>query len=269
MAGDGSDVVPWRFALARAAGTSHTASGDPCQDACVCETMTDEDGDEVLVAVVSDGAGSAALSHFGSAVACRTVLEAVRGHLARGLRVGALSREVALQMIAETRRALDEIAAEAGAPVRELACTLVAAVVATDLAAFFQVGDGAVVASPVGEEDRFQLVFWPERGEYANTTAFITDVRVDEHVMHDIVPGAVDDVVLFSDGLQALVLDYQERAAHARFFARVLEPLRTRQQEGRQAELCRALEAYLESAEVDARTDDDKALILASRRWSR
>ena len=256
----------WRFAVGSAVGTSHITSGDPCQDSHACEVIEDEDGDEVLVAVASDGAGSAKLSHLGSAAACRAVIERVRGHLAAGHRVGAISHEVAAEIALDARDKIAALAKEAGTVVRDFACTLVVAVVATDLAVFFQVGDGALIVSPRNDAGAFSWVFWPERGEYANTTVFLSDERMTEHLMHDIVPGAVDEVAVLTDGIQSLVLDYKARIAHTPFFQQMMGPLRLRDDDGRLADLSVALDRYLDSPRVNERTDDDKTLILASRR---
>ena len=37
---------------------------------------------------------------------------------------------------------------------------------------YFQIGDGGIVVS---NEENYDTVFWPEQGEYANTTFFISD----------------------------------------------------------------------------------------------
>jgi hypothetical protein len=57
---------------------------------------------------------------------------------------------------------------------REFACTLLGAVVGQDRAAFFQIGDGAIVVSNRAEPDDYGWVFWPQHGEFANQTNFIT-----------------------------------------------------------------------------------------------
>jgi serine/threonine protein phosphatase PrpC len=263
---DNDGAPRWRFAAGSAIGTSHVRSGDPCQDAYACEVIEDDDGDEVLVAVVSDGAGSASLSHFGSAAVCRFVIEAVRRHLSSGLRVGALSRDVALGITLGARERLRELADEAQATVRDFACTLVVGVIATDVAAFFQVGDGAVIVSQRYEPDEYSWVFWPERGEYANTTVFLSDNQLPDHLMHDVTPGALDEIAIFTDGIQSLVLDYKAQVAHAPFFRQMLAPLRAQDETGRLPELSTSLERYLSSGRVNERTDDDKTLILATRR---
>lgn len=260
------ELQRWRFAVGSAIGTSHVSGGDPCQDSCACELIEDHDGREILVAVVSDGAGSAKFSHLGSAAACRAVVEGLREHFRGGNRVGSISLEIATAIALDARDKLASLARETDVPIREFACTLVAAVVASDVAVFFQVGDGALVVAPRNEPDSFCWVFWPERGEFANITAFLSDDGLRDHLRHDITPGTVDEIAVLTDGIQALVLDYKAQAAHDPFFRNMMAPLRGRDEDGRLGDLCAALDKYLDSPRVNERTDDDKTLILASRR---
>ncbi|HEV7874279.1 MAG TPA: protein phosphatase 2C domain-containing protein, partial [Enterovirga sp.] len=51
----------WRFATARATGTSHLRAGLPCQDRLACTVLNDG----TLVAAVADGAGSAPAGDLG------------------------------------------------------------------------------------------------------------------------------------------------------------------------------------------------------------
>ncbi len=262
------DPTPrWRYALASVMGTSHVRSGDPCQDACACEIIATAEGDPVLVAVASDGAGSARLSQLGSSETCSFVVQRIRSLLADGVSVGAISREVTTRLILEAQDHLRATARAAATSARELACTLVGGVVGPEAAAFFQVGDGVVIVGPRAEPaNEFSWVFWPERGEYANTTVFLSDERVAEHLQHDTVPYGVDELAILTDGIQGLVLNYREHAAHAPFFSRVMAPLRACAQAGHSRPLSAALAAYLASTPINDRTDDDKTLVLASRR---
>jgi hypothetical protein len=254
----------WRFAFASVMGTSHHKSGDPCQDASACELLTRGDGDDVLIAVACDGAGSARLSQVGSHETCRFVLERTKELLNSDVPVAGLTRDCAERLVIDARENLRAFAAKLGATPRDLACTLV---VASDAAMFLQIGDGVVIVGRRDEPiDDFCWVFWPERGEYANTTTFLSDEDVIGHILHEIVLHGIDEIALLTDGIQSLVLDLRGRAAHAPFFARVMAPLRTLSQAGNIASLGESLAAYLDSAPINDRTDDDKTLIIASRR---
>lgn len=260
---------PWRYAFASVMGTSHVRSGDPCQDAGECEVVQAPQGGDVLVVVAADGAGSAKLSQVGSAATCRFVVERLHDLIKAGLSVVDITRDVASGLVLDAQEHLRVTAERAGAPIRDLACTLVAGVIGADGAAFLQIGDGVAIVGPRTEPiNEFSWIFWPERGEYANTTTFLSDERVVEHLQHAAVPYAIDEVAVLTDGIQNLVLDYKEHAAHAPFFSRMMAPLRTCPEGGHIDSLSSALAAYLDSPPINDRTDDDKTLVLASRRIS-
>ena len=257
----------WRYAFASAIGTSHVRSGDPCQDACVCEVFEVPRRGDVLVAVAADGAGSAKLSQFGSSETCRFILERLKHLLCSGRDVLEITRDVATEVILEAQEHLRITAEKLDATMRDLACTVVAAVVAAEGAAFFQVGDGVAIVGPRTEPiNEFSWIFWPDRGEYANTTTFLSEEHVTEHLQHAAVPYGIDELAVLTDGIQNLVLDYKEHAAHAPFFSRMMTPLRARSDAGHIESLSTALAAYLDSPSINERTDDDKTLLLASRR---
>ncbi len=258
----------WRFAAASVAGTSHEATGTPCQDATACTVVGDLFGQEVFLAVAADGAGSASHSELGSHAACDAVLDAVREHFRSGGDAAGFGRTAASAALRAARHRIDRIAAEAGLPTREFACTLVAAIVGTIAAAFFQVGDGVIVVSARDDADSFSWVFWPSRGEYANTTSFVTDPDAEDRMMFDTAQGAIDEVAVLTDGLQALVLDYRKQTAHAPYFRQMMAPLSARDDAGEIPDLSAALAEYLGSPRVNERTDDDKTLVLAVRRKS-
>ena len=148
---------------------------------------------------------------------------------------------------------------------RDYACTILVAIVGADCAAFMQVGDGAIVVSRRTEPDQYAWVFWPQEGEYANMTQFATEPGADELLEYELVEGSVDELALFTDGLQRLALHYQSLTAHAPFFRPVFAAVRLAP-EGHAEGLSAALADYLRSRPVEQRTDDDKTLILATRR---
>src|SRR6185295_17598727 len=60
----------WRFAAAQATGSSHEKLSLPCQDRMTCAVL---EGEDSLIAVVADGAGTAGRGHEGAEVAVWTV----------------------------------------------------------------------------------------------------------------------------------------------------------------------------------------------------
>jgi hypothetical protein len=56
----------WRYAASSVIGTSHLKIGTSCQDANECQLLSSASDEEIFVAVLSDGAGSAEHSEEGS-----------------------------------------------------------------------------------------------------------------------------------------------------------------------------------------------------------
>lgn len=251
--------------FASVAGTSHARLALPCQDASTSEVLLTTTGEAVLVALVSDGAGSAPRADEGARVACEITLRCVRDLLASGGSVGDITREQAAAWILQLQSEIGSRADAEDLRPRDFACTLLAAVVGADHAAFFQVGDGGIVVSTPEEGDEYGWVFWPESGEYENVTFFVTEPQATERLQHDLIRRPIDEVSLFSDGLQRLLLHYQTRTAHAPFFRSMLGTVR-HADEAKLSTLGEGLSAYLTSPAVNERTDDDKTLILATRR---
>lgn len=254
----------WRLAAACAVGTSHEATGLPCQDS-LAHAVIEATEETVLVAVVSDGAGSAAHSDVGSWLATKTFIECVEVYFADGGELSALDRSIACSWIAEVRSALEATAKGSGHSARDYACTLLAVLAGVASTVFVQVGDGAIVVSH-GEEDGWSYVFWPQHGEYANTTNFVIAPNVEEILDFELAPRRIDEFAVFSDGIEKLVLHDATRTVHDSFFRKMFPPVRKLEAAGLDADLSEGLKRYLSSALICERTDDDKTLVLASRR---
>ena len=260
----GEESRPWRYAIASVAGTGHLRQGLPCQDAARCEVIEAPAG-AVLVAVVADGAGSAARSDEGARVACDRFAAAVRGVLVAGGGPRGMTRAFVVAWLADFQAEIAARAAAAGGVPRDYACTLLAAIVGGDAAAYCQIGDGAIVVAAPDAAGEYCWVFWPQQGEYENTTHFATDPAAANLIAVEVAARPVDEVALFSDGLQRLALHYEGRTAHAPFFRPMFAPVRAAEP-GHAEVLSAQLAAFLDSAPVNARTDDDKSLVLATRR---
>jgi Protein phosphatase 2C len=249
----------WKLISASALGTSHQRRGEPCQDCGLARTIQ-ANGDTILVACCSDGSGSAVHSQIGSQLACENVARVVAEALQSGLRVEDIDRERVLLWHREVLTCLEKEAIQRLCAPRELACTLLTAVIGDHVAVFSQIGDGAIVVSA---DDSYDPVFWPQSGEYINATNFLTDDGFEQRLEFCSWNETVDDVALFTDGLQMLVLHYAERTAHPPFFAPLFKRLR---ESAATEELQASLKRFLDSARVNERTDDDKTLIVATRR---
>jgi hypothetical protein len=148
---------------------------------------------------------------------------------------------------------------------RDYACTLLAAVVGQDCAVFLQIGDGAIIVACEDDPDSFAWIFWPQRGEYENATAFATDSDVASHLSYEWRYGHIHELALFTDGLQRLVLDLREHTVYSPFFRQVFPSVRS-EEEGHSTNVSGLLRTFLSSERINDRTDDDKTLLLATRR---
>lgn len=255
----------WKYGCASVAGTLHLKSSAACQDASRVEVVVDASGNEVLIAAASDGAGSAALAQLGAKLACDLFVDEVKSRIESGDSRAISSDNFFADWIGKFRQRVVGWPGASGARLQDYACTLLAAVVWPDRAAYFQLGDGAIVELRRGETDRYSVVCWPQQGEYANSTNFLTDDDAAEKIFCEMKTGAVDEVAIFTDGIQRLALDYRAQTAHAPFFEPLFAWLRQRDG-GHSRELSDSLTAYLNSEKINSRTDDDKTLILATRR---
>lgn len=239
-------------------GTSHVHSDTPCQDSSIAEFLQHREKD-VLVLAVSDGAGSASHSQIGSQLACQEFLVQVQ-HFFDGEGI-----EITIEHAKEwTKLLAARISLQAQAlelPTRDFACTFLGAILFEDKAIFIQVGDGAIVKACNGT---YEAVFWPQAGEYVNTTSFVTDAIAREKLNFTVDESEIDEVALFSDGLQMLALNYENKTAHIPFFKGVFPPLRA-QEPGEAMGLKEKIISYLSSEAINSRTDDDKSLVLATR----
>lgn len=243
----------WRVVPASVIGTSHTRVGTPCQDACDFLRLTVGD-EELLLVAVADGAGSAVLSHVGSDEAVRHLLAVIR--LAE-FDFKVVTQEQARRWMQEVLNHLTTVAERESISVSQLACTLLLGIVAKTGAVFAQIGDGGWVVERDGE---LAPGTWPQNGEFANITTFITTESALDTMQFVRVEGKISAVAGFTDGLQTLALNFAARQAHAPFFTPMFDSVRACDDE---TELIAPLRGFLASESVTSRTDDDKTLVLA------
>ena len=254
--------VPWRIAAAKAVGTAHLALGSGCQDAFRCELFRDRDDHEVLIAAVSDGAGTAPRSADGSEIACDEFISCVARFLVSGRRLAELDVETVRGWIEEVRKAIWHLALDDDGSPADYACTLLAVIACGRHLATLQIGDGAIVFS---DGQGWRWCYWPMHGEHANSTFFVTSDEAHARLAFDMQEIDFDEIAIFSDGLEQMLLHQQSQSVHAPFFAEMMPPVR-QAAPGVDANLSRHLAQDLGSPVVNGRTNDDKTLVLASRR---
>jgi hypothetical protein len=257
----GISMSQWRSAYASAQGTSHIESTQPCQDTCKYERFLTSEGRELLVMIASDGAGSASLSNEGSKMVCQFLSEKISQLFEEGWTLNQITERYARFLLRYVSARLGRVARLREIKKRDFAATLLIALIDDEYAAFFQLGDGAIV---INSDDGYRPVFWPQSGEYANETYFVTDKTAAKNLKFTFLNETVNEVALFTDGIQGLALKYDVQAAYSPFFRPLFAYLRGVPEEAL-PQLNGQIEKFLDSETVNARTNDDKTLMLACR----
>jgi hypothetical protein len=245
----------WRALGCSVTGTYHLDARRPCEDV---STVVEIEGGFVLA--VADGAGSAPCALQGATLAVGGSTRSVVQRLLGGkVPVDAEGwDQLLMAAVGSGRRALEG----ADRPLRDLACTLLLAVLHEDTLAAVQVGDGWVVA-----EDRdggVRAVTVPGKGEYFNETLFLTSESYLEGCTRSVETAAgVTGVAVLSDGLEMVACDLRLGQPYPGFF----EPLFrfVREPHPSTDEKRRELSRFLDSEGVNRRTHDDKSLVIVAR----
>ncbi|WP_448563823.1 PP2C family serine/threonine-protein phosphatase [Trichothermofontia sp.] len=254
----------WTTIARSAIGTRHQDQQLPCQDAAAVLVLG-----EVAIGAVADGAGSATLADVGAKVAVAGALQYLRRTemwlQRRQLSWSTLPEFPSVELLHRllgkaARQALQTLVRQAQAHdcvLEDLACTLLMFLATPHWLAAMQIGDGFIVVRSPGQP--YHLLFQPDKGEFANQTSFLTS------------PGAIaamqvrlwTDTPLFicaaTDGVERVAIRFQDWTAFPPFF----QPLEAYLEETQSPEPeDRYLMDFLTSDRLNARTDDDKTLLL-------
>lgn len=246
----------WKWAAASQRGTAHVQTGERRQDAF--RVLAADAG--FLVAVACDGAGSACHGGLGAATAARLVSSRAKAWI--GAQKSIPTADAIFSWVEEARAVLTAGADRNGGVLSDFATTLALAISDGHSTLTAHIGDGAIVARCQNSTDILSLS-WPDSGDFASMTFFLTDAvpRLRIGIIKD---HPIDRLALLTDGLERLALNFAETIPHARFFEGLFAPIGQRDAVGRNAVLTAQLATFLDSANVNARTDDDKTLIVAA-----
>jgi hypothetical protein len=250
----------WTWAVACRRGISHEKANVRLQDAFKCFTAPTQS--KPLVIVVSDGAGSAAFGGEGASLICRTLTVCTRQYFSSA---DALPTDDLLEgWLKYIRDLIEIVASRRNLLPRDFAATLILLISSGLESVVLHIGDGCAVLK---DEDTNTWIApsWPYHGEYASTTAFVTDepspnACIVRHLK------SISAVSVFSDGLERLALDLKARQPFAPFFDSIIAPVIGSALMGKDTDLSGKLDAFLGSDGVNSRSDDDKTLVLAVRR---
>jgi len=246
----------WETVSAAVIGTSHRDLNGVCQDRCA--VLCTQQGDRQWLAMfVADGAGSAPMAEVGAELAVTAALSFVESLMGR-VEFG-LSDNLAVELVKDVRSSIYLEASRSGHSARDYACTFLG-LLSSELGTLaFQVGDGGIV---IDSGDSMFVAIKPMSGIYANMTHFVTEEDAIDHLVCEFFPNIAQRAAVFSDGIQRLAINMDSNTPHEPFFSSFFDVLATIKPEKRN-QLQGALESFLDSDQVNERTDDDKALALA------
>lgn len=196
--------VIWKRCARAKQGRSHLSSHVPCQDSVATLYRRN-----VSVVALSDGAGSAELSHIGSKICVTKLCEAC----CRSFDViWKMSEEVArASLVRSIQNALAEELPD-GYEINSLASTVLVVAVKRNRYIAAHLGDGVI---GVKSGDSLRLLSGPDNGEHSNETTFVTsNDAVDRLRMYrglikeegDCITG----FILMSDGPEAALYRKQD-----------------------------------------------------------
>ena len=250
-------IPAWHIVGVSVQGTSHRVKDIPCQDSHAYQLTA---GGALLLAI-ADGAGSAERSHEGA----QSVVNQAVSSLETALQTETPNTEpgwqaIIAQAFSDALQSVAQLATGDNIPLSSFATTLACAVVSDDWLVVGQIGDVAVVVADM--DGVLSLTVPPQRGEYANESYFLTMPEGLNYLAIYTAQRFVRSLVLTTDGLLRLAFKLPEYKPSAQFFQPLLAfaaSIETPEQA--QTDLA----AFMDSERVNARTDDDKTLVLATR----
>lgn len=240
----------WTYGGALLQGKSHRERHVPCDDYALALHLPNG----VLIAVVCDGAGSAKSSREGSRCAAEHFVE----HVARRMDECKSLDELAREGAAAARSGVEKMATRWDRQSAEFATTIIGAICTLDQTAVVQLGDGCAVLWDA--EGVLSMPTLPMKGEFANSTYFLTNDHWDRSIQVALAP-ACEFLAIFSDGLASLIVG-DGNVPHLPFFERLRDNVR---KAGNGSGIEEDIASLYRSPSVRERITDDATLVVALR----
>jgi len=250
----------WTVFSASAIGKRNLEQGAAGQDASHCVVT-----DDVLVAIVCDGAGSVREGRTGSDFIARALAEQLSSTLHAeenftGVQAAGSARIEATihSAIESVRTRLANLADSRQLALHEFSCTLLGCVVSPGGGCFFHIGDGFAIQQGAAGDS---VLSRPENGEYADETYFVTDENWKDHLRLTPLPAPEPGCMigLMSDGTAPFAVN----RARSGFFRPFIDPIAAFLREATAPNGNEALRNVLESPRACEISSDDKTLLLA------
>ncbi len=248
----------WKAVVHSEIGTRHHEFQKPCQDYGHYRII-----DSVIVGAVADGAGSAQYADVGAQIAVQTALTTLEDWADGWSTLTLDEREIEAHILfstvlKEVVMALENQAIAEHYPLKELGCTLLAIIATPECVAAMQIGDGFIVVRPTATPS-YQLLFPPTKGEFVNETMFVTSNNALDHLQVGVYSVPEPFICMATDGLESVAIRFQDWQPHPPFFQPFVDCLSSLEDPHQRQNY---LETFLASDRLNARTDDDKTLLL-------
>jgi hypothetical protein len=250
--------MSWKYISSSVIGKSHLERNESGQDYCKTGVVQISEK-EYFIGLVADGAGSTKYGGLGAKIACEEIFINIISTIRIIDTIATIPDEEIIKWIYAARESINKHAQQGENSLKDYASTLIGSIIGKDHSIFFQIGDGGIV---INFDSEYQTVFWPEQGEYANTTFFLSDKSFPEHLNIKRMDSIPCEISIFTDGLQNLVLSYSEKSAHSGFFKPLFEFLK-KNPCNEYSNLSDQLSNFLNRKEISERSDDDKTIVLA------
>ncbi len=250
----------WRAISRSSIGTSHKKQQLPCQDYGRCIISQN-----IIIGAVADGAGSAKYSDIGAKFAVETALSYLWEFQKKKPywqersrpRSDEPVRKLFVKTLERVVTALQKQAVKGGYSLNDLACTLLVFVATPHWIAAMQIGDGFIVVRC--QEKDHQLLFPPDKGEFINETTFVTSSNALNEMQVCVQPGKLMFICASTDGLERVAIRLSDWTPFKPFFQPLEECL---YEDTHLAQKDEYIRNFLDSDRLNARTDDDKTLLL-------
>jgi Protein phosphatase 2C len=248
--------MSWKAIARSSKGTSHKKLEICCQDYGNYKTIKTD----LIIGAVADGAGSAKNSDLGAELAVTKIIQHLKKRFEKRTNFPNDEQEVKKIFAESLEKVLKDLNNEAknkNFSVDDLACTLLAVVSKPEWFAAMQIGDGFVVIRSK-EEEKYEILFPPDKGEYINETTFVTSSNALNAMRVEVRSQPIEFICAATDGLERVAIDMKDWTPFSPFF----QPLDKYMKETSDLETEDEIKNFLDSDRLNARTDDDKTLLL-------
>lgn len=254
--------LDYKVVLGQATGSKHSKLGMPSQDCAAIHRTSSLHG---LVLVMGDGLGSCARGGEAARILTDTI-----GLLAAKFLEDHSSQEVPKDevewWIALAKEAMEDEALSTQNQPEAYATTFLLVLIDHEGVFYAQIGDGLIAVEKSDPRHEWDHIFWPIEGEFANETDCVSPGRQIQNLRTERREIRPRELALCTDGIQPMALHFASKSVHAPFFNALLAPVRACQDYLTAEALNEPLSAMLEREEFARASDDDKTLILATRR---